>query len=182
MKKILAGSVITSLLLYFVLKAAAGAQEIAPRNIETFADINGRQGLFDAVDLLTLSACDTATSSNGKEFESFAYLAQDLGANTVLASFWKVSDAGTPELMTRFYRLRAADPSLPKGEAFRRAQLLLLRGGDVSSPIGAVAPARGSELATRPNASNLRPFERDARRPFAHPHYWASFVLIGNWK
>jgi CHAT domain-containing protein len=23
---------------------------------------------------------------------------------------------------------------------------------------------------------------KDARRPFAHPHYWAPFILIGNWK
>ncbi|HEY0173824.1 MAG TPA: tetratricopeptide repeat protein [Pyrinomonadaceae bacterium] len=145
----------------------------------TFGDINGHQGLFNALDLLTLSACDTATSSNGKEFESFAYLAQDLGARTVLASLWKVSDTGTPELMTRFYRLRAADPALPKGEAFRRAQLSLLRGGDESSTTGAAARTRGSELAAR---SNLRPFDRDARRPFAHPYYWSSFVLIGNWR
>jgi CHAT domain-containing protein len=37
-----------------------------------------------------------------------------------------VSDAGTPELMTRFYRLRAADPLIPKGAAERRAHLSLL--------------------------------------------------------
>jgi len=148
----------------------------------TFGDINGRQGLFNAVDLLTLSACDTATSSNGKEFGSLAYLAQSLGANTVLASLWKVSDAGTPELMTRFYRLRAADPVLPKGEAFRRAQLSLLHSGDAQPAPAAATRTRGSELAARMGGANLRPFDRDARRPFAHPHYWASFVLIGNWR
>ena len=25
-------------------------------------------------------------------------------------------------------------------------------------------------------------YKRDARRPYAHPYYWAPFILIGNWK
>lgn len=92
----------------------------------TFAEIKDRKNLFRKVDLLTLSACDTGVSGNGKEAEGFAYLAQSLGAKSVIASLWKVSDAGTPELMIRFYKLRMDNPQMSKGEAFRRAQISLL--------------------------------------------------------
>lgn len=111
----------------------------------TFAEMSEKRNLFGALDLLTLSACDTGLAGNGKEAEGFAYLAQSLGAKSVIASLWKVSDAGTSEFMIRFYRLRADHPEMAKGEAFRQAQLSLLTGK-------------------------------------AHPHYWASFVLIGNWR
>ena len=71
----------------------------------TFGELKENKNLFGTVDLLTLSACDTAVSGNGKEAEGFAYLAQSLGAKSVIASLWKVSDAGTPELMIRFTNL-----------------------------------------------------------------------------
>ena len=152
------------------------------------ADIQYDDNLFDGVDLLALSACDTAMVSNGKESESFAYVAQDLGAKTVLASLWPVSDAGTPELMTRFYTLRLGDPSMSKGEAFHRAQLSLVRGEDVpglkpfpkkKSPESKVDRAENFGRAAQ---ANLPLFTRDDRRPFAHPYYWAPFILIGNWR
>ncbi|HEY0173823.1 MAG TPA: tetratricopeptide repeat protein [Pyrinomonadaceae bacterium] len=149
----------------------------------TFSEMKEDRNLFGAVDLLTLSACDTAMSANGEESEGFAFLAQELGAKAVLASLWKVSDAGTPELMTRFYRQRADDTSLPKGEAFRRAQLSLLHGNAGPEPPPSAAKRGVRLVAGHPNGdSGLPPFARDPSRPYAHPHYWASFVLIGNWK
>jgi len=147
----------------------------------TFADISSRQGLFNAVDLLTLSACDTAMSSNGKESEGFAYLAQQLGANTVIASLWKVSDEGTPELMMRFYKLRAENPRRPKGEAFRQAQLSLL--GTQSTEGKNPSPTNRAKMAGDAGRKVQLPlFVKDPNKPFAHPHYWSSFVLIGNWR
>jgi CHAT domain-containing protein len=151
------------------------------------ADIQYDDNLFDGVDLLALSACDTAMVSNGKESESFAYVAQDLGAKTVLASLWPVSDAGTPELMTRFYSLRLANMSMSKGEAFHRAQLSLVRGDEIA----ALKPFQKKESPDpRPERSepfgsgpkNLPLFTKDKLRPFAHPFYWAPFILIGNWR
>ena len=159
------------------------------------ADIENEDNLFDGVDLLALSACDTAMTSNGKESESFAYLAQDLGAKTVLASLWPVSDAGTPELMTRFYTLRAANTQMTKGEAFHRAQISLLRGEKISqTPVSstpvtknAAAGTVGSDVRAEPlvtgvTAAKLLPFVTDPKRPFGHPFYWAPFILIGNWR
>lgn len=52
----------------------------------TFAEIKDRKNLFGKVDLLTLSACDTDVSGNGKEAEGLVYLAQSLGAKSVIAS------------------------------------------------------------------------------------------------
>ncbi len=148
----------------------------------TFADIKDKDNLFGTVDLLTISACDTAMSSNGKESEGFAYLAQSLGAKTVLASLWKVSDAGTPELMIRFYKLRSENPAMSKGEAFRQAQLSLL-GNDADVKSNGNSAGKRSDLVKFDDAEiNLPLFVKDAKKPFAHPHYWSAFVLIGNWK
>jgi CHAT domain-containing protein/Tfp pilus assembly protein PilF len=153
------------------------------------ADIQNEDNLFDGVDLLALSACDTAMSSNGKESESFAYVAQDLGAKTILASLWPVSDVGTPELMTRFYTLRSKNPTMTKGEAFHRAQLSLVRGEKIEAS-GVTKPTNGGTTGQGTRAeefaagvrANLPPYVKDPRRPFAHPFYWAPFVLIGNWR
>lgn len=147
----------------------------------TFGDMESEGNLFGTVDLLTLSACDTGISGNGTESEGFAFLAQSKGAKSVIASLWKVSDAGTPELMIRFYKLRAENPEMPKGEAFRRAQLSLLS-SDAKSVKPPTAKRTAEIVGSNPAAVQLPLFVRDEKKPFAHPHYWASFVLIGNWR
>ncbi len=50
---------------------------------------------FKGVDLLTLSACQTAgeVGSDGKEVESFATLAQNAGASSVMATLWPIADS-----------------------------------------------------------------------------------------
>ena len=144
----------------------------------TFGDMRDENNLFGTVDLLTLSACDTGVSGNGKEAEGFAYLAQSLGAKSVIASLWQVSDAGTPELMMRFYKLRAEHPEMNKGEAFRQAQLSLLTG----SVTNKIETTKRAEIVGSDVKIELPLFVKDAKKPFAHPYYWSSFVLIGNWK
>jgi len=139
--------------------------------------------IFGGVELLTLSACDTATSgedANGKEVEGFAVLAQQQGAEAVLASLWPVADESTQQLMREFYRLRQAEAGTLKSEALRQAQLELLNGSKLIAP-GATADARGFRPETPANASTTD-FQVDPQRPFAHPYYWAPFILIGNWK
>jgi CHAT domain-containing protein len=152
----------------------------------TFTEIDSRKNLFRKVDLLTLSACDTGVSGNGKEAEGFAYLAQSLGAKSVIASLWKVSDAGTPELMIRFYKLRAANPQMSKGEAFRQAQLEMM-GIDPKAKPAEPKPAkagaeRGAKILGGGTELNLPLYNPDGKPKYAHPHYWAPFVLIGNWR
>jgi CHAT domain-containing protein/Tfp pilus assembly protein PilF len=96
----------------------------------SLAKIRGTPNIFGGVDLLALSACETATTgvdADGKEIEGFAVLAQQKGARSVLASLWPVADKSTPLLMEKFYQARAANPSTSKAEALRAAQLSLLR-------------------------------------------------------
>ncbi len=146
----------------------------------TFSEMQDKDNLFGTIDLLTLSACDTAMTGNGKEAEGFAYLAQSLGAKSVIASLWKVSDAGTPELMIRFYKLRAENPQMAKGEAFRLAQLSLLNGDTKNTKTAGSRRSELIQLSREKSALSL--FVKDEKKPLAHPHYWSSFVLIGNWR
>jgi len=81
------------------------------------------------VDLLTLSACQTAVGSGGQgtEVEGLAVVAQTQGAKSILATLWSVDDSSTGLLMSSFYRSRERQ-QLSKAEALRRAQLELLGG------------------------------------------------------
>jgi len=75
----------------------------------SLAQIKTLPNIFSGVDLLTLSACNTATGgtgANGKEVEGFGVLAQRQGAKSVIASLWPVADSSTKVLMQEFYRLR----------------------------------------------------------------------------
>ena len=146
--------------------------------------IKNLPNVFAGVDLLTLSACDTATGgvgADGKEVEGFGVLAQRQGAKSVLASLWPVADESTKLLMPEFYRLRETEDGILKAEALRQAQMLLLTGkvkGNISTE------RRGSRLANQDSeamAASAKPFTVDPTKPFAHPHYWAPFILIGNW-
>lgn len=81
---------------------------------------------FRGVDLLTLSACETAVpagvDARGSALESLAHVALLRGARQVLASLWTVPDEDTARLMADFYRAYAA-AGLPAPEALRQAQL-----------------------------------------------------------
>ncbi|MGD0789387.1 MAG: tetratricopeptide repeat protein [Terracidiphilus sp.] len=139
----------------------------------TVADFRNDPNLeLDDTDLLTLSACDTGMSSsaaNGREVDGLGTAAQRKGAKTVISSLWGVNDESTGELMADFYRRWAAGHGkVEKVEALRQAQLDLLLG-----KAGANSDARGR---------GFEPAGPDAQANFAHPYYWAPFVLMGNWR
>jgi len=138
--------------------------------------------LFANIDLLVLSGCSTAkgglnATSDGREVDSLASLAMRQGARCVVASLWDVADESTAALMGEMYRLWRKE-GLSKGEALRRAQLGLLTG---ALKAGA-APATRSSSTTAPSASPGTRFTKDPKKPFAHPYYWAPFIMFGNWK
>lgn len=70
---------------------------------------------------------------------------------------------------------------MPKGEAFRRAQLSLLVGTELGKA-NTLESKRAEIVGITPNGINLPLFVKDEKKTYAHPHYWASFVLIGNWR
>ena len=79
----------------------------------------------DAIELLVLSACQTATGDKRAAL-GLAGVAVRAGARSTLATLWFVDDATTAELMTRFYR-ELSDTNVTKAEALRRAQVGLLK-------------------------------------------------------
>ncbi len=124
------------------------------------------------VELVVLSACDTAVSAilgTGEEILGFGYLMQQSGARAAIASLWSVDDGGTQALMDAFYTL-LEQPGMTKAEALRQAQIAMIRGNFTNLGSG------GERVAQR---------IRD-RLPVTvteyldHPFYWAPFILIGN--
>lgn len=143
--------------------------------------------VLSGVDLLTLSACHTAAGGadmDGKEVEGFGVLAQRQGAKAVLATLWAVEDTTTQEVMQTFYRLRGTLPGLSKAEALRQAQLRLL-GGTEQLVVASRAAKRGLETIPenpREPSTPMAPLVPPPPVPYAHPYYWAPFVLMGNWQ
>ena len=150
-------------------------------NVGEIRDIKGG---FKGIDLLTLSACNTAASgpgADGKEVECFGTIAQERGAKAVIASLWPVNDRSTSTLMSNFYRLRAASASESKVEVLRRAQLELIT-GKVAGGQGGGAQRILVQGQPSSTAASGPAFTPDPQAPFSHPFYWAPFVLIGNFR
>jgi CHAT domain-containing protein/Tfp pilus assembly protein PilF len=75
------------------------------------------------VELITLSACQTAlnTNSNGEEISGLAYLFERAGSKAVIASLWSAADEETKEIMVEFYQ--NLKQGMRKDEAFRQGKL-----------------------------------------------------------
>ncbi|MCU1268363.1 MAG: hypothetical protein JWM21_4681 [Acidobacteria bacterium] len=150
----------------------------------SLAQIKSLPNIFGGVDLLTLSACNTATGgsgANGKEVEGFGVLAQRQGAKAVVASLWPVADRSTRLLMQEFYRSRESQAGMSKIAALREAQLKLLR-GEITVDATQSPSRQITHEDAKPEDVKRPLFKLDPQAPFAHPYYWAPFILIGNWK
>lgn len=112
--------------------------------------------LYAGVDMLVLSACQTAAlgpNQMGKEIDSLAELSQRLGAASVIATLWNADEIGASRLMIKFYALHQLHEDWSKADLLRRAQLELLQGRE-----------------TAPDAN------------LDHPFYWAPFALYGSFR
>ncbi len=143
----------------------------------TLADL--RDDNFNGVELLTLSACQTAVGggadADGREIEGLGASAQSKGAGAVLATLWSVADRSTALLMINFYR-ELREGKSTKAEALRRAQLALLNGGQNAS--AERDSGRGNVL--RPDTARPDPGD-SVENPYRHPYFWGPFILMGNW-
>lgn len=81
--------------------------------------------------LVTLSACETAVGvqADGREVDGLASTLIDGGAHEVVASLWRVEDAGTARFMRRFYAALAAHRG-QAAAALRQAQVEAQRAGE----------------------------------------------------
>jgi CHAT domain-containing protein len=143
----------------------------------TAADILRRWQL-DA-DLVTLSACRSGLGRYelGEGYIGFAQGLLLAGAHSLVLSEWSVDDDATALLMTRFYqnllgKRPGLDRPLPKAEALREAKEWLrnLDAAEVGEHLAALP--RGTVEAKRTAPS--------APKPYAHPYYWAGFILVGD--
>lgn len=104
-----------------------------------------------AIDLLVLSACETATGDD-RDILGLAGIAARSGARSTIATLWSIQDESTVEFMKQFYQAwTGADGTPPqtKAEALRTAQLYLLQ----KSPYKAAYK----------------------------PSHWAAYILVGDW-
>lgn len=133
-------------------------------------------------DLVTLSACETGlgrrVSSEGHLGFAQAFLVA--GARNVLSSLWKVDDRATAMLMERFYdnALRRGMHRVAALDEAKRWLRTRSRSDIVAWTQRKPAPALDPTLSQRTGTSEAAD-SSDADRPYAHPFYWAGFVLLG---
>jgi CHAT domain-containing protein len=108
------------------------------------ADIKFGERRDKALELLILSACETA-SGDDRAALGLAGVALKSGARSALATLWYINDQASGELVVNFHR-GVQSGKLSKAHALQEAQ---------------------------------RTLAADPR--YAHPAYWAPFLLIGNW-
>ncbi|BAY41600.1 TPR repeat protein (plasmid) [Nostoc sp. NIES-2111] len=94
-----------------------------PINIREFDGWLKVQNNQDPIELLVLSACQTA-KGNKRSTLGIAGVAAQAGARTTLASLWLVDTESTAMLVEQFYK--GLNNNLSKAEALRQAQLSLL--------------------------------------------------------
>lgn len=103
-------------------------------SIKELADLLKNRGgdASKAIELLVLSACDTAAGDD-RAVLGLAGLAVKSGARSTIAALWPVKDKAAATLMTRFYD-ELHKPGMTKAEALRQAQINLIRQTDFRDP------------------------------------------------
>jgi CHAT domain-containing protein len=129
------------------------------------------------VDLLTLSACQTAAGDEQAEL-GFAGMALAAGVKTTVASLWYVSDVSTMAMMSSFYsNLQTAST---KAQALRQTQIAMLRGQ---------VRLEGNQLLLGTQSLNVPPDQAQMMnrqltqlrvRDFRHPYFWSAFTMVGS--
>lgn len=96
-------------------------------NVKDLDDFLSRRqrGEQNPVELLVLSACETATGDQRAAL-GLAGVAVRSGARSTLATLWQVNDTSTASLMAKFYQ-ELTQQQISKAEALRQAQLKLLQ-------------------------------------------------------
>jgi tetratricopeptide (TPR) repeat protein len=144
-------------------------------------------------ELVTLSACQSGLGKyeRGEGFVGFAQALLLCGSRSVCLSLWKVDDAATALLMHRFYanllgKREALKAPMPKAAALREAKDWLRNLSRAEVLKVAAQVSQGVERGKgRPKLELLPPVPEPTPaakgdKPYAHPYYWAAFILIGD--
>nr|WP_245587509.1 CHAT domain-containing protein [Cylindrospermum stagnale] len=90
------------------------------------------ENITEPVELLVLSACETATGDNRATL-GLAGVAIKAGARSTLASLWNINDDSTTFLISEFYH-QLITSKVTKAEALRQAQIKMLKVDNYSRP------------------------------------------------
>ena len=101
-------------------------------NVKELSEILRNRGQSNAIELLVLSACDTATGDD-RAVLGLAGLAVKSGARSTVATLWPVKDQAAAKLMQALYE-GISQSGMSKAEALRQAQLSLLEDPSYSDP------------------------------------------------
>jgi hypothetical protein len=133
-----------------------------PRPGDSYVD-DGSDGLLTMTEiekldfpaeLVVLAACQSAGRYDYGAFVGIGEAFLRAGSRSVLTSLWPVDERATVELLRRFY-----------GHAY---------GADGRARMSFARALREARLEVRDFVAD------DGSRPFAHPAYWAPFVLVGD--
>ena len=92
----------------------------------------------DPIDLITLTACETATGDDRATL-GLAGVAIRAGARSAIASLWKVNDETAAQLIDNFYQ-NLKNPSFSKAQALQTAQIAAIDAADEDKNPGYWAP------------------------------------------
>ncbi|MFN6462568.1 MAG: CHAT domain-containing protein [Nostoc sp. DedVER02] len=108
----------------------------------------------DPVELLTLTACETAVGDDRATL-GLAGVALQVGVKSAIASLWNVTDESTSELVKEFYT-NYHNSGMSIAEALQKAQIKMI------------------------HPKKSLPSE-DIDTNYENPAYWAPMIAIGNW-
>lgn len=108
----------------------------------------------DSVDLLALTACQTALGDERATL-GLAGVALQVGVKSAVASLWNIQDISTSKLVEEFYK-NYREGGMSIAQALQKAQIKMI------------------------NAKKLPPSE-DIEINYDNPAHWAPMIVIGNW-
>jgi hypothetical protein len=143
-------------------------------------------------ELVTLSACESGLGrfGGGDGLLGFAQAFLLAGSRAVCLTLWQVDDTATALLMDRFYRnllgkredgAKAMGKAAALHEAKQWLRTVTTRAALDRLGVLTQGVVRGERPARE--AMHAVPQPKDAAadfRPYAHPRYWAAFILIGD--
>ena len=155
----------------------------APRDEEYDGRLDMREVFhlkLDA-DLVVLSACRSGLGKHlgGEGMVGLSTAFFFAGTPAVVMSLWRVSDVSTALLMRRFYENLADDRSKSSALAEAKAWLRHLRRSDLEK-LRRESPELASVTRGLGAPQRVDKGELADDKPFAHPYYWAPFVLTGD--
>jgi CHAT domain-containing protein len=144
-------------------------------------------------ELVVLSACESGLGryAGGEGYLGFAQALFIKGARSLVVSQWRVDDRSTALLMARFYqnllgRRAGLRQPMPKAEALAEAKRWLRElttdeaGAASSTPDRGVTRPLVTPSQSEPGGSLPAGPRTDGPRPYAHPYYWAAFIMVGD--